>query len=94
MMVGRVQAMEICPDSVNFSLVCVNCLIRLTRFEEASLFLDLLLETHHDNPKLLYHRAFCYRALNLPMSAVECLTKVDLFKPTNLHIINSSLIVR
>jgi hypothetical protein len=75
-------AIQIIPSDINFSLVCVVCYIRLERYDRAAALLDTLLESHPSHKKVLYHRAFCYRAINNSLKAIECLTKVS--PPTNL----------
>lgn len=72
-------AIQIIPSEINFSLVCVVCYIRLNRYEHAATLLDTLLESHPSHKKALYHRAFCYRAINNSFKAIECLTKVSSF---------------
>jgi tetratricopeptide (TPR) repeat protein len=75
-------AIQIIPSEINFSLVCVVCYIRLERYDQAAALLDTLLESHPSHKKVLYHRAFCYRAINNSLRAIECLTKVTSLPPS------------
>lgn len=57
-------------------MIYLTCLLRLSKYEEASLLLDGLLKEDPDHKKALYYKAFCHRAVNDPLNAVDCLTKI------------------
>jgi tetratricopeptide (TPR) repeat protein len=74
-------ALQITPNDINITLVCVVCYIRLAQYDRASTLLDTLLSDQPGQKKGLYYRAFCYRAVNNSLKAIECLTKVLIFFP-------------
>lgn len=75
--------MQICPDNSSFSMIYLTCLLRLSKYSEASLLLDEILKKEVNHKKALYYKAFCYRAVNDPYNAVDCLTKILSLSPEN-----------
>lgn len=68
--------MKICPENSTFTMTYLTCLLRLSKYDEASSLLDKILAEDSLNKKALYYKAFCYRAVNDPYNAVDCLTKI------------------
>ena len=57
-------------------MIYLTCLLRLSKYTEASLLLDEILKKDPKHKKALYYKAFCHRADNDPYNAVDCLTKI------------------
>ena len=68
--------MKICPENTGFIMIFLTCLLRLSKYNEASLLLDDILKKDPNHKKALYYKAFCHRAVNDPFNAVDCLTRI------------------
>ena len=77
--------MSICPDNIDFTMVYITSLIRLSKYDKAFLLLDNVLKMMPKHKKALYYKAFCYRAIDDPYNAVDCLTKILSFENDDDH---------
>jgi tetratricopeptide (TPR) repeat protein len=68
--------LSICPDNTSFKMILLTCYLRYEKYDTAFALLEAVLEKDPHNKKALYYKAFCFRAVNDPYNAVDCLTKI------------------
>mmetsp|Transcript_7616 Transcript_7616/g.12820 ORF Transcript_7616/g.12820 Transcript_7616/m.12820 type:complete len:654 (+) Transcript_7616:383-2344(+) len=70
------KALSICPDNISFKMIVMTCFLRLEKYDEAFSLLEAVLKQNPVHKKALYYKAFVYRAVNDPLNAVDCLTRI------------------